>query len=255
MCFTGIITAKSSLMLATYGQSQHNDHGFAIVSPSHKIRTLNRKTFWDYVNNNIREIKLPIMFHYRLASVGAVNIDNVQLWTDLPFYAAHNGTFSRYNALSKTSDSREFAVNNQKEILAALSGKMKKLKDKLEAIGHTSSVLFIGNKALDTFLVISLGKPVQIYHTKYEGKWSTNFFSAQIPISQKGWEIEVPVDINGWTVYRKQVIIDNFEEVTTDKINDFIAVVDANGGLLDYEDLDLPRWQSNIYTGYTRGGF
>lgn len=264
MCFTAIFCQK-------HGQSQHNRifplltisetntnrDGFAIRVNNRHMRTLNKNEAIQFLLENSDEDFVHL--HYRLTSAGKTNKTNIHGFnaTKFGFFFTHNGTLSTYRDFkAELSDSLIFAQTHEKEIRDALNGNLTPLT-KLDFGAY--NIVLISHLKKERALLISQGKPIQVYawREKNSDKYNMAFASARISFQSVGLTVEDNIVINGWEFITKR-IVENLDvsrvirelEIHHNAFTNQVVLIDFEGNVLDYEVLTSKYSLLNSYNAF-----
>ena len=167
MCYTAIIISLKDqlgalgwgVLMNTIRFTSTNPHGFGIRVDDIVLRTLDVDEFKNFVLNNRSKIENSklIHLHYRFATSGKINTDNVHLWEIGGYYVSHNGSINGYGN-TEVSDSLEWFTENEENIE----------KEDLDALANSSSrgawgVFLLSKKDLSKIIVGSVGKQLQVF--------------------------------------------------------------------------------------------
>jgi hypothetical protein len=165
MCFTEIVYSRDGIGEVGYTivansltEAMKNPDGFGIRIDDEVFKTLDR---WELVKKIVRErekierAKL-VHLHYRSATSGAVNHDNIHLWEIGGYIASHNGTAFRYNYKDNNkTDSYNFLKSIEDLIIRE---DLKGIADRLD---ETWGVFLLSKK--DKILLAAVDKALKIY--------------------------------------------------------------------------------------------
>lgn len=200
MCYTCVIintkqVGKEGLtfVLNTFNFINFNPDGYAIRFDNNVLRTLNKKEFINFVLRNREKIMNSkiVHIHYRNATSGTVNLNNVHLWKFKNYYCSQFGTSDGGN--EEKSDSLQLFENLQN-----LEINLKNVKKLVEEKGKYGVYFLTGN---DKIYAAAQNKKIFIYLVKntlilssHQIKLKRNvfveiskkkFFGIEFPIFQK----------------------------------------------------------------------
>ncbi len=167
MCFTAIIINRNGEKLGALGwgvlmntlhYAYSNPHGFAIrVDDKVVMRTLDIDKYKNFIINSRSEIEdsMLVHVHYRYATSGRIDENNIHLWKVGRYYASHNGSIPGYGNM-EISDSLSWFLENEEDIE----------KEDLDALANSSSeawgVFLLSKEDMSKLMIGSAGKPIQV---------------------------------------------------------------------------------------------
>jgi len=137
-----------------------NKDGFGIRVDDEIIRTTNNKNFLNYILSNSIAIDRArlIHVHFRLATFGLINDNNVHLWKIGGYYCSHNGVASGYGYNKDgNADSYEFFKSTEDKIAK------EDIKGMSKALSEINGIVFLTREDGRRIIAGSSGKPMKIY--------------------------------------------------------------------------------------------
>jgi len=154
-----------------------NSDGFSIWAPEIYLRTLNLKEFLE-IQSKAEKSEI-VHIHFRKASAGAINHDNVHMWKIGDYYVSHNGFVGKYsqypnlykyfhwydNVFYVASESDTYQLVHEEMFKEFLEKKnWKELYSYLRVVEDFYGVMFLTNENE----MIGIGMRKQIHVTYYK---------------------------------------------------------------------------------------
>jgi hypothetical protein len=142
---------------------KYNHHGFYFysIAPSIYLRTTNIKMARRALINIMRRSPHGLHFHFRLASSGLVDKNNVHGWKVEDYYVSHNGFVSRYIRDEWLSDTYLLVNDNTfREYLRR--AEWEKLYDYLVRLGFYG-VMFLVKDNFEDIIAVAMDKDMRYY--------------------------------------------------------------------------------------------
>jgi hypothetical protein len=170
MCFTGIIINPKhkpiKLVDKLLKQVEYNPHGFYLYIPTLYLQTMSEELYKDCFKSVMKRKPSYVHFHFRLASSGALTLDNVHGWNVEGYYITHNGVIFNPQYTSDPYYSDTYLLINEEEFKQNLiNKKWSELYDFLLESGFTG-VMFIVKNDFSEMYGISVFQPIHYKKVK-----------------------------------------------------------------------------------------
>ena len=225
-----------------------NKDGFGIRVDNEIVRTTNHNNFLHYILSNSMAIDRARLthIHFRLATSGLKNDDNVHLWKIGGYYCSHNGIASGYGYNKDgNADSYEFFKSIEDKIAK------EDIKGISSALSDINGIVFLTREDGRRIIAGSSGKPMKMYLFK-----NNAIVLANQDIKFTG-RVAIPViwkyNVLGFELKRerdKQVSASIPKLIAEGEHSDFVSLIDLDEmKTIEKEKVDL-RYSYSYYKRY-----
>jgi len=167
LCFTGVIlnpfrkSIPNVVVKGLYEEMIWNPDGFYVytIDPQVYLRILDANEFKRKFSEIIDQKPTAIHFHFRLASSGAIDVENIHGWMFGEYFITHNGIVRSYASRRDLCDT--LLLVSQREFQEFLAGKRwSELYDYIVEKGFYG-VMFIVNRDFSEIYAISTWKNIE----------------------------------------------------------------------------------------------
>jgi hypothetical protein len=171
MCYTGVILNPEKARIpwaVAYNIISHlytNSHGFYLysASPDYYVRTLDLVFYKQLLLKVLNEGPRNAHLHFRLATSGLVDVNNVHGWKVGNYYVTHNGIVTSYLAQKNNNLSDTlWLIKQDKFSNYLLNEEWGKLYDYLLEKGFYGIMLLV-KRGFKKVVAISVMKPIKYY--------------------------------------------------------------------------------------------
>jgi len=169
MCYTGVILNPNCkcidymVVWKLLYRMRYNPHGFYLYStqPYTYLRTTSIEVAREALENLMRHVPRNLHFHFRLASSGLVDDNNVHGWKTVDYYVTHNGFVAQYAMSELLSDTHLLVIDSEfNEYLRQAD--WEKLYDYLLDVGFYG-IMFLVKGKFEDIIAISVSKYMHYY--------------------------------------------------------------------------------------------